>query len=454
MSQDEMIQALREALELAPGNSVIRNQLGRQLMQQRRWEEALRLYQEGLKAAPASEQLQLGLAECYRQVGNASAALVILEELIKRPACPPAVLMQYARLLLGQGQKPEAARAYRRAVEHDASLADAELARVLGVKAENSAPGWSDPDGEEQELLRLSHEGAEEEFSFSELEKPNINFAQVGGMEEIKEQIRLKIIEPLRHPEIYRAYGKSVGGSILLYGPPGCGKTHLARATAGEVSASFLAVGLHDILDMYIGNSEQRLHALFEQARNNTPCVLFFDEVDALGASRADMRHSAGRHLINQFLAELDGIAANNEGILILAATNAPWHLDPAFRRPGRFDRLVFVPPPDSAARAAILQVLLRGKPVQELDLDSLAKKTGKFSGADLKALVDQAIEDKLRVAFAAGAPSPLTTKDLLAATKSIKPSTLPWFASARNYALYANEGGIYDDVLRFLDMK
>ena len=213
----------------------------------------------------------------------------------------------------------------------------------------------------------------------------------------------MKIILPLEHPEMYKAYGKTVGGGILMYGPPGCGKTYLARATAGEVKAAFLSIGISDVLDMWIGSSEKNLHELFEQARRNKPCVLFFDEVDALGASRADMRHSGGRHLINQFLSELDGVDAANEGVLILAATNAPWHLDTAFRRPGRFDRILFVPPPDLPARAAILRLMLTGKPADGVDFDQVAKKTDDFSGADLKAVVDLAIEAKLRDAMKIG---------------------------------------------------
>src|SRR5439155_12031124 len=196
------------------------------------------------------------------------------------------------------------------------------------------------------------------------------NFQDVGGMGHVKEEIRMKIIHPLTHPELYKAYGKAIGGGILMYGPPGCGKTHLARATAGEVHAGFIAVGINDVLEMWIGQSERNLHETFERARAHKPCVLFFDEVDALGASRSDLRHSTGRQLINQFLAELDGVQSSNDGVLILAATNAPWHLDAAFRRPGRFDRIVFVPPPDAPARAAILRILLKGKPVQTPDLD------------------------------------------------------------------------------------
>jgi SpoVK/Ycf46/Vps4 family AAA+-type ATPase len=263
----------------------------------------------------------------------------------------------------------------------------------------------------------------------------------------------MKIIHPLKHPELYKAYGKPIGGGILMYGPPGCGKTYLARATAGEIAASFLSVGINDVLDMWIGNSEKNLHELFERGRRGRPCVLFFDEVDALAASRADMRSSAGRHLINQFLAELDGMQASNDGLLILAATNAPWHVDPAFRRPGRFDRILFVPPPDQTARAAILRAMCAGKPVSDVDYNLIAKKTDAFSGADLKAVLDRAIEAKLTDAMKVGIPQPLTTKDLLAAAAGVRPSTREWFATARNYALYANQGGAYDDVLQYLKL-
>jgi SpoVK/Ycf46/Vps4 family AAA+-type ATPase len=227
----------------------------------------------------------------------------------------------------------------------------------------------------------------------------------------------------------------------------------LARATAGEIKAAFISVGINDVLDMWIGRSERNLHDLFEQARSHRPCVLFFDEVDALGASRTDMRQHAGRQLINQFLAEMDGVQSSNEGVLILAATNAPWHLDSAFRRPGRFDRMLFVPPPDAAARAAILRLLVRGKPAGEIDFDQVARKCDNFSGADLKAVVDIAIERKLQEAMKSGVPQPLTTKDLAAAAGVQKPTTREWFATARNYALYSNQGGIYDDILQFLKM-
>ncbi len=299
--------------------------------------------------------------------------------------------------------------------------------------------------------MRAAREEAPEVTA--EVERPKAKFTDVGGMEGLKEEIRLKIIYPLQHAEMYAAYGKPIGGGILMYGPPGCGKTHLARATAGEIQAGFLSVGINDILDMWIGNSERNLHAIFEQARRTKPCVLFFDEVDALGARRSDMKQSGGRHLINQFLSELDGVTSSNEGVLVLAATNAPWHLDPAFRRPGRFDRVLFVPPPDLPAREQILKILLTGKPAGDLDLRHVASKTDQFSGADLKGLVDRAIEEKLRESMKTGKLLPLSTKDLVTAAKLQKPTTLEWFASARNHALYSNQGGVYDDILKHLKL-
>jgi SpoVK/Ycf46/Vps4 family AAA+-type ATPase len=269
-------------------------------------------------------------------------------------------------------------------------------------------------------------------------------------MDDVKREIELKIIQPLLRPELYRAYGKSIGGGILLYGPPGCGKTLLARATAGQVNARFLCISISDVLDMWVGNSERNLARFFAAAREHKPSVLFFDEVDALGSRRNDL-HGNMRMVVNQFLQELDGARGSNDGLLVLAATNAPWHLDPAFRRPGRFDRMIFVPPPDEAARASILEVLLRGKPQQSIDFAKLAKKSGGHSGADLYGAIDRAVEHKLAEALRTGRPDPLSTKDVLAAIEKQAPSTREWFATAKNYVLYANEGGVYDDVARWM---
>lgn len=444
---------LRDALRLSPENAPLRLHLARQLLGRGRADEAEALLKDGLKLAPGSEGIKLALAEAYEAGGKRSAAFVVLEDLIKtaREAAPAYLL--HARLLLANGEAERAVREYRKALEADPDAGDPPLAKRLGLDARGAAPAFESVEVEGRMRQAAGDEPSEPDDLGRLVERPKVSFADVGGMDKLKEEIRLKIIHPLAHPEVYKAYGKPIGGGILLYGPPGCGKTHLARATAGEVKASFLAVGLNDVLDMWIGNSEKNLHELFERARRSQPCVLFFDEVDALGASRSDMRHSGARHLINQFLQELDGVDKTNEGVLILAATNAPWHLDSAFRRPGRFDRILFVPPPDAPARAQILSALLRGKPTQGVDVDAVARKAEDLSGADLKGLVDRAVEAKLQDALKSGGLPPLTTKDLLAALKHSRPSTKEWFATAKNHALYANQGGLYDDVLAYLKL-
>ena len=446
---DDTVAALRAALAVSPTNIPLHKHLAETLGKLGRFDDAETAYREALAIAPHHVELKLGLADAFFQQQKNSAALVIIEDLIQGNDPPAAAYVMHARLLIRAGEPQRAAHQYRQALQIDAQVADEELASQLGVRPREEA---SDDDDVVDGRVRQRAGDQPGEFE-ADIERPTVTFDNVGGMEHVKEEIRMKIIMPLEHPELFKAYGKTIGGGILMYGPPGCGKTYLARATAGEVKAAFISIGINDVLDMWIGSSEKNLHELFEQARRNKPCVLFFDEVDALGASRADMRHSGGRHLINQFLSELDGVQASNEGVLILAATNAPWHLDNAFRRPGRFDRILFVPPPDQPARASIAKLMLTGKPADAVDFDQVAKKTDGFSGADLKAVVDQAVETKLRGAMKSGKLDPLRTKDLVAAAAGIKPSTKEWFATARNYALYSNQGGTYDEILKYLKM-
>jgi SpoVK/Ycf46/Vps4 family AAA+-type ATPase len=435
---------------VSPDNLPLRQHYAQTLLGHGYFQEAEREYRHLLNVAPNQEEYQLGLASAFYQQGKNSHALVIMEDLVRRSQQPARAYLLMARLHYRAGEIEQAVRAYKSAIESDPAVTDREFSVRLGVPVESEESQASEVvDGKVRAAWETPSEAPE-----PSVEKPQIDFKDVGGMDALKEEIRMKIIHPLTHPDLYQAYGKAVGGGILLYGPPGCGKTHLARATAGEIQAGFMAVGINEVLDMWIGQSERNLHELFEQARNHTPCVLFFDEVDALGASRSDMRQSSGRQLINQFLAELDGVDSDNEGVLILAATNAPWHLDSAFRRPGRFDRILFVPPPDPPARSAILRVLCKGKPMAEIDFEHLGKKTPDFSGADLKAVVDQAVEKKLREAMKEGVPRPLATRDLLSAANGLRPTTREWFATARNYALYSNQGGIYDDILKYLNLK
>ncbi len=452
------ITSLRKALDASPTNAVLRGHLAETLLSAGQLEPAEAEFRRASADAPNDPELKLGLARVFERQNKRSAAMVVLESITRGDDALPAGRVLLAKLLLADDKPDDAAHHYKIALRDDASVADAELTKALGIPTRR--PGY-DADDEAEFMAHPMHGDAsqfsDDDIPFGDvpasekIERPEIKFDDVGGLEEVKEQVRMKIIHPLEHAELYKAYGKKLGGGILLYGPPGCGKTHLARATAGEIDRRFISVGISDVLDMWVGSSEKNLHALFERARRNKPCVLFFDEVDALAASRQDMRQSAGRHLINQFLAELDGADHDNDGLLVLAATNAPWHVDPAFRRPGRFDRVVFVPPPDAPARSAILQAMLKGKPVEGIDYEKVAKAAVDLSGADLQAVVDAAIEAKLAEAMKTGKPVPVGTKDLLRALKTIRPSTREWFDTAKNHVMYANQGGAYDDVAKYL---
>lgn len=435
-----MIKQLLEALQFSPENVPLRMHVAQVLQQGFEYAQAEEQYRKVLELQPSNTEAQIGLARTFYQQQKYSAAVVVLEQLESQDPDNFDAVLLHCRTLVKENHIHEARELYQHLLQLNPGFRDDTLDGMFRTAAQ----GTIDLDGEDEE---------EGERLFM-LEKPEINFSDVGGMEREKKEIELKIIKPLQFPDLFKAYGKKAGGGILLYGPPGCGKTYLAKATAGQINAEFINVGIHDVLDMWIGNSEKNLHSLFELARQNKPCVLFFDEVDALGASRNSMRTSGASHLINQFLSEMDGIAADNENVLIIGATNAPWHLDPAFRRPGRFDRIIFVEPPEQQGREDILKIHLKNKPIRDIDYASLAKSSAGFSGADLKCVIDVAVEEKLMQALESGTTEPITQKELAKAIKGHKATTREWFNAARNYALYSNEAGLYDDVLKYLNIK
>jgi SpoVK/Ycf46/Vps4 family AAA+-type ATPase len=287
-----------------------------------------------------------------------------------------------------------------------------------------------------------------------DVEQATVRLADVGGMVDVKRRLELAFLGPLRNPRLRAMYGKSLRGGLLLYGPPGCGKTFLARAVAGEMGARFIPLSIVDVLNMWIGNSEKNLHEIFEAARRNAPCVVFLDEIDALGHKRSQLHSSAMRTLGNQLLAELDGMEGNNDGVFVLAATNAPWDVDAALRRPGRLDRVTLVLPPDPPARAAIIEYHLRNRPIAGVDLKRLVEATEQFSGADLAHLCETAAEHAMADSIASGSVRMIEHSDFEQALREVRPSTGPWFAAARNVALFANEGGTYDELASYLKKR
>ncbi|MGH3794721.1 MAG: AAA family ATPase [Pseudonocardiaceae bacterium] len=399
---------------------------------------------------------------------------VLAELLVAVHASPDVVplRLQVAGLLADRGRYPEALTHCTVALRNDPGNAEA-LTMLQRVSAALCAPqdpqpapqdpgppppdtfDWSAAEQQVADLVEPVFAVDRPSGVAEDVQRPAVRLDDVGGMTEVKRRLELALLGPMRNPELARAFGKSVRGGLLLYGPPGCGKTFLARAVAGELGARFYPVGISDVLDMYVGASERNLREVFDVARRNAPCVLFFDEIDAIGQKRSHLRHSSSmRNTVNQLLTELDSVHGDNNGVFVLGATNHPWDVDSALRRPGRFDRMLLVLPPDPAARDAILRYHLRDRPLADLDLPAVVRATTDFSGADLAHLCESATERALAESITTGSVRPVTMSDLQAALREVRPSTGPWFATARNVATFANSDGSYDDLVNYLKAR
>jgi len=383
--------------------------------------------------------------------GNASLAKTVLAVLDTSSNTSALSQLLRARVYLALERREEGLSLYRQAVAANPTFEDKTLETALGARVREVEPAT--PGGPRLRVIANDDTAADQANLVIDSPAQRVTFADVGGLDDVKAQIHKRIILPFQKPSLFARFKKRVGGGILMYGPPGCGKTLLARATAGECRATFLSVSIADVHDMYIGASERKLHAIFEKARSSTPAVLFFDELEALAGKREYSREGTSAKLVSQFLSEMDGFTKNNSNVLILGATNVPWAVDSAFRRPGRFDRVQFIPPPDRVARQSILQLMLAGRPAgEDLDLSKLAAKTSGFSGADLEHLVESGADAAIERALDSAKETTISQRDLEKALGDVKSTALEWLTTARNYARYANESGQYDEVLRWLD--
>jgi SpoVK/Ycf46/Vps4 family AAA+-type ATPase len=342
---------------------------------------------------------------------------------------------------------PAAAPASQEHSEFNWAEAEAELRDVL-------PPMFVTRDGGAEQTQAARPRDATAETAAFDAEDTGLRLADVAGLADVKARLEAAFLAPMRNPELRKLYGKSLRGGLLLYGPPGCGKTFIARAVAGELGARFMAISFADVVDMYIGSSERNIKEIFDTARENAPCVVFLDEIDAIGQKRSQLRSTPMRSTVNQLLLELDDVTGANEGVFVLAATNHPWDVDSALRRPGRLDRTLLVLPPDEQAREAVFRYHLRSRPVAGIQLASLAARTDGFSAADIAHICESAAELALLDSARTGQVRMIGQDDLLAALSQVRPSLGPWFDSARNVALFANEGGSYDDLAAYLRQR
>lgn len=379
----------------------------------------------------------------------------ILEEALVTSPFDHALRLKYLRVLVNLKLVEEASiqlEILMQQVKNNTELTDLRLALEVIRGELNIIDRDIGSESKKVSHLNVISGGANEKDKIvSIMSHRTVRFADIVGMQSVKKIVKRKIIDPFRNQSLFAKFQKKSGGGILLYGPPGCGKTMIAKAIATECDATFFAVGISDILNMYIGQSENQLASVFDRARSSKPAVLFFDELDALAYSRSKANSDYTRTLVNEFLNQLDGAETKNEGVLILGATNMPWDVDDAMKRPGRFDKQVFVPPLDLEARAELLRNKLVEIPCGEIDVMSIGKLCEHYSGADMDALIEVA-KDLVLDDIMAGEPERgIEQKDFVEALSEIEPSTLDWLKTARNLVKFGNAGGTYKEVEKYL---
>ncbi len=451
---DQTISLLMPALDAAPDHWELRLHIAELHLADGRALEAGELLLSH-SPFPEEEEPRLAIARVLL-VKHGDEALKLLDQVIEaNKACAPAYLLK-AEIYQQRGILKDAKKHYGIATLIDESLENPEFE----AQFDQSEPVMQSAITKTPVPAGMSDEIEPDDFIETDStvdevladQKKLIDFSDIGGMEALKERIRMSIIYPFKNKALFEKFKKRSGGGLLFYGPPGCGKTLISRATAGECGAHFISISIHDILSKWMGEAERRIHDLFETARRKAPTIIFIDEVDALGVKRSDAGNSAS--LVNTLLTEIDGASSHNEDVLIIGATNTPWRIDSAFRRPGRFDHVLFIPPPDLEARAAIFQILMADIPQEKIDFKKLAKGSDQFSGADIQAVIEKTSEAVIHEIMRTGNDHVITQKELLKSIKAARPTTLEWLEQASNYASFANQSGLYDDLAEFLQNR
>lgn len=259
-------------------------------------------------------------------------------------------------------------------------------------------------------------------------EKPNIRFEDIAGLDEVKEEILLKMIYPFNHPDLAQRYGIDVGGGVLLYGPPGTGKTMFAKAIATELDATMFVISPAQLMSKWVGEAEQNVRKLFDAAKAESKAVIFMDEVEALVPRRRDNQSTVMSRVVPQILQEIEGFDRKaGRALLFLGATNEPWTLDPAMMRPGRLDAKIYVPLPDAAARYRLLEIYFAKRPLcDDVDFSALVAATEGYSGADMKAIAQRSASRPFLESVAGNSPRNIQMADIVAVLAETPPSVSP----------------------------
>lgn len=336
-------------------------------------------------------------AECMYQLGRNIESHRLLSKLLAMEGERPELLVNRARVNEQLDYLEDAVADAEKALSLDAENQEAkQLRHSLLLKRQSY--------GMEDDVYSAFLRG-DDDALIGETKVPELRFSDIGGLEKSKQLIRETIEYPLKFPELSARYGKKAGGGLLFFGPPGCGKTMLARAAAGECGVAFIDVNLATVLDKWVGNSEKAVSMIFSSARKRAPSIVFLDEVDAIGGSRASMQAGWEKKLISQLLIELDSLSSTSQQVMVLGASNAPWDVDFALRRPGRLGRLIFVPPPGPAERAEIFRIYLSRKPFvdADIDYDELARLTEHYSADSIRQIVENGASIPWRAAIQTG---------------------------------------------------
>ncbi len=383
---------------------------GNALFQEGKMDEAIGAYVAALEIDGKYGDAYFNRALVERITGDTEAAKHDIEKVMElQPGSPDAPLLMGdiaesnddylgARYWYEKSLKvsPNYSEAKKR-LEHIDSILHVDSGSPGGKRQQVMKPQEHKPPSSAPQMAQGTNDVIEEgQIKSVSFYKSKIKFDSVIGLDKVKKFLHDNVVLAIQRPDLFRKYGKKLGVGLLLYGPPGVGKTHIARAVAGEAEVNFIVARVNQIIDMYTGNTEKNLHAIFEQARNNTPAIIFFDELDALGVKRGGGdggggESSAMRLAVNQFLVEMNGLEENPEGIFVIGATNNPWDIDPALNRSGRFGDVVYIPPPTYRDRKKLIEFYTRNKPKGHLNYDRLSRATMGYSPADIERLCDKA---------------------------------------------------------------